>query len=144
LRNFEKIRIAHIFVLALIILLFLSGCKSDQLKTLESSLSTIQLTTGREVSRYARDRSEGFTGPIYANIRLEFEPINQYSKKDVYDEIVAYLEENNWEEDECNGCSSGYFSASLPQDPYPIPLSVEVLLHADENLVSISITNFKP
>ena len=111
---------------------------------MESSISIIQLTTGREVSRSVRDKSAGFTGPIYAKIRIEYEPINHYIKNDVYDEIVAILEENNWEEEKCNGCNTDYFSASLPQGSYPIPLSVDVLLHSDENLVSLYITNYKP
>lgn len=128
------------------ILLFLSGCemRSAELKTLESSVSTIQSTTGHEVSRWYQDKEAGFTGPIYAEIRIEYEPINDYTKEELYDELVNILKKNNWEGEECIACSSASFSASLQQDDYPIPINARVRIHSDENLVSIRMVNPKP
>ena len=136
---------SHI-ALAFGLLLFLSGCeiKSAQLLELESLVSIIQLTTGHEVNRWYKDTEAGFTGPIYAEIRIEYEPNSNYTKEDVYDEIVAILIKNNWEGEECNGCSSVSFSASLQHDNYPIPINARVRTHSDENLVSIRMVHPKP
>ena len=112
------------------------------LKALEIPASIIQLQTGREVSRSVRDKKAGFTGPIYAQVRIKYEPIDHYTKKEVYDEIVAILENNNWEGEECNTCNSDYFSASLRQGDFPLLASV--LIYSDENLVSIKIVNRNP
>ena len=123
---------------------FLNLGSSTQLKTLENLISSIQPTTGRELTRNVQDTERGFTGPIYAEIFVQFEPINDYTKKDVYDEIVAILEKNSWEENECRACDVGFFSAYLSQDPYPIPLSVTVHIKSNKNIVSIRITHPKP
>ena len=134
----------YIFALACGLLLFLSGCeiKSAQLKTLENSVSIIQPTTGREVDRYTRNAQAGFTGPIYAQIRIEYEPINDYTKEDLYDEIVAILEKNSWERNEWNIGRSDFFRASLEQGGFA--LSAIVLIRSDKNLVTIRITNRTP
>ena len=86
-------------VLALGVLLFLSGCKSAGLKALENLVSNMQLTTGREVERYLQDNGRGFiTGEIYyPEVCIVYEPINNYTKKDVYYEIVTILKKNNWQ-----------------------------------------------
>jgi hypothetical protein len=128
------------------VLLFLNGCeiKSAELKTLESSVSIIQLTTGWEVSRWYQDKGGGFTGPRYAEIRIEYKPTNDYTKEEVYNQIVDILKSNNWEGEECIACSSASFSASLQQDDYPIPINARVRIHSDENLVSIRMVNPKP
>lgn len=134
----------YIFILAFSLLLFLSGCKrtSAQLQALESSASIIQLRTGREVSRWSQDTEAGFTGPVYAEIRIKYEPINNYTKEEVYNEIVDVLEKNNWERDEWNIDRSDYFSASLQQDHFTLLAIVRI--HSDENFVSIRIVNRKP
>ena len=77
------------------VLLFLSGCQSAELEALGNSVSLIQLQTGREVSRWHQDKDVVFGKPIYAKVRIEYEPINYYTKEDVYDEIVAILIKNN-------------------------------------------------
>ena len=136
-----------IFAFALILLFFISGCgilKSAQLRELETLISVIQPASGREVSRFVRDTEAGFTGPIYARIRIEFEPIDDYTKNDVYDEIVEILEKNNWEGETCDACTTDYFSASLHQENYPIPIRASVLVRADENLVSLKVEHPKP
>jgi hypothetical protein len=118
--------------------------KSAQLQELESLTSIIQLNTGREVSQWYQDTEAGFTGPIYAKARIEYEPIDNYTKEEVYNEIVSILIENGWEGEECNGCSSASFGASLQQDDYPIPINATVLIRSDERLVSITMEHPKP
>ncbi len=145
---FQKANNTKLYIFALVcgLLLFLSGCeiKSVQLKALENSVSIIQPTTGREVSRSVQDKEAGFTGPIYAEIRIKYEPLNNYTKEDLYDEIVAILEKNSWEGKECNACRSASFIASLQQDDYRIPISATVLIHPDENLVIIKMVHPRP
>lgn len=122
--------LASVFTL----LLFLSGCKTTELKTLESSTSVIQLTTGREVSRYSQDKDVVLGKPVYAQVRIEFEPINPYTNMDIFDEIVEILEKNNWERDNWI-IAPDYFTAYLQQDYFRITASV--LMHSNENLVTI-------
>lgn len=133
-----------LLALAFVLLLFLSGCRSAQLKKLESSVSIIQLTTGREVNRYTQDAERGFTGPEYAEVFIQYEPLESYTKKEVYDEIVDILRDNGWEGEGCEGCDYDSFSASLPLGDYPIPISAIVHLYSNENLVSIRLTHPKP
>ena len=117
---------------------------SAQLQELKSLSSVIQLTTGREVSRWSQDKAKGLTGPIYAKIRIEFEPINNYTKEEVYAEIVDILKNNNWKGEICVGCSTPSFSASLQKEDYPIPIRSRIRVHSDENLVSISMDHPRP
>jgi hypothetical protein len=128
--------------LAFGILLFLSGCnaKSTELKAmLESSVATTQLTTGSEVSRQYQDRqTKPLLGkPKQPEVRIEYEPINNYTKEDVYDEIVGILEKNDWEREELSIAQPGYYKASLPQDDFTIV--AEVLIHSKSNIVSINL-----
>ena len=129
----------YIFALACGLLFFLSGCeiKSAQLKALENSVSIIQPTTGREVSRSIRDKEAGLTRTIPAQIRIEYEPINNHTKEDLYDEIAAILEKNNWERRESNKGRSDFYSASLPQGRSKIIATV--LIRSNENLVSVEM-----
>lgn len=131
----------YIFFLAFAILSLLSGCritKSAQLRELENLVSVIQLTTGREVSRSLQDKDVALGKPVLAEIYIEYEPINNYTKKEVYDEIVAILKKNNWKGDEWN-IVPDYFSASLKEEN--VTILAKVRLHSDENLVSIRMTN---
>ena len=141
-----NIKLYIIVLLAFSLLLFLSGCKmkSVQLQELENLASYIRLTMGREVSRWSHDKEAGLTGPIYARIRIEYEPINNYTKEEVYNEIVDILKKNDWKGQACIGCSTPSFSASLRQDDYPIPINARVRVHSGENLVSISIEHPRP
>ena len=131
---FPKTRF-YIFAFAFGILFVLSGCKSAQLKELETLASSIQPTLGQEVGGTSRDRSPAVTGfgPTPARIYIEYEPINNHTKEDLYDEIVTILEENGWEERVCDGCSPTSFGASLP------PITARVRIQSNENLVSIRL-----
>ena len=146
--NIYKISFAAVLgvVLVLGVFLFLSWreTKSAQLQELESLASIIQLNTGRELSRSYQDTEAGFTGPIYAELRINYEPIDNYTKEEVYNEIVFILIENGWEGEECDGCSSASFSASLQRDDYPIPINAIVLVPSDEFIVSIRMEHPKP
>ena len=139
--NFKPCIYKAYFALALGVLLFLSACTSSELKELEEAASIIQLQTGREVNRSVRDKDVVLGKPVHAEMRIDYEPINNYTMKEVYDEIVAILEKNNWEGEECNGCNYDAFSASLQQDHRYIPLSATVLVDSDKNLVRIYLKN---
>ena len=126
--------------LAFGVLIFFSGCntRSDELNAmLESSASTIQLTTGREVSRWHQDKRVTLGKPIRAKVRIEYEPANNYTKEDVYNEIATILYENNWEREEQSIAQSGYSRAALPQDGFSIV--AEVRIQSKSNIVSIDL-----
>ena len=124
--------------LILIIPLFLlSGCKSAELKAMENSASIIQLTTGREVSRSLIEKDWGFTGSIYPQVIIVYEPINRYAKKEVLDEIVTILEKNNWERYEWSTTPDS-FGGSLRQDRFEI--SIGVSIDSNKNQVVIVMT----
>jgi hypothetical protein len=128
--------------LAFVVLIFFSGCntRSDELNAmLESSVATTQLTTGNEVSRRYQDReTKPLLGkPKQPEFRIEYEPINNYTKEDVYNELVRILEKNNWEREELSITQSGYYRATLPQDYFTIV--AEVLIHSKSNIVSIQL-----
>jgi len=79
------------------VLLFLSGCgiiKSAELQALEDAASVLQLTTGREVSRSLRDKGTALGKPVYAEIIIEYEPVNSHTRKEVFDEIITMA---HWE-----------------------------------------------
>ncbi len=126
-----------IFALALGVLLCLSGCKSAELKTMENSASILQLTTGREVRRSLIDKQRGFTGPIYPEITIVYEPINNHTKKEVYDEIVAILKKNSWVGSEPL-INDDFFKATLQQGNFEI--TADVVSGLSENLEIIGMT----
>jgi hypothetical protein len=127
----------YIFVLAISVLLLLSGCKSAELKAMEDSASIIQLTTGQEVRRSLIEKDWGFTGPIYPQVIIVYEPINRYTKKEVLDEIVTILEKNNWERYEWSTTPDS-FGGSLRQDQFEI--SIGVSIDSNKNHVVIVMT----
>lgn len=135
---------SNIFFMFFILALYLNGCKSTQLKTIESLISIIEPTTGREVNRYLQDKEAGFTGPIYAEVFIEYEPLDHYTKRDVYDEIVDTLKKSGWEGEECGECGYDSFSASLQKGEYPIPINTIVRVYSNENLVSVRMVHPKP
>lgn len=128
----------YISYLALVfgILFLLSGCdtKSPELEALETSVSVLTLKTGGEVSRAYQDKGVTLGKPVYAQVRIEYEPLNHYTKDDVYDEIVAILEKNSWERDEWN-IVPDYFSGSLQQGHFTIYATV--LIQSDKNSVTV-------
>jgi hypothetical protein len=139
MKNRSNIYTAHI-VLAFVILISLSGCKkeSTELKAmLKSADATTQITTGSEISRYVQERE---TNPLVGKpkqpeVRIDYEPLHNYTKEDIYNEIVAILEENGWERDELSIPQSGYYRANLLQDGFIIV--AEVQIHSKLNIVSI-------
>jgi len=91
---------------------------------------------GREVSRSLEDKDTVLGKPVYAKIRIQYEPINQYTKEDVFDEIVAILKKNSWEMNAENIVPDA-FSASLQQGS--LKILTTVLIDPDENLVTVSM-----
>ena len=131
----KKIRFVFVIGLMLIIFLFfLSGCKSVELQAIEDSASVLQITTGREVSRSLQDKGKALGKPVYAKIIIEYEPINNHTRKEVYEEIVAILEKNNWVGSEPI-TSYEYFEATLQQRGFEI--STGVATDENKNLVTI-------
>jgi formylglycine-generating enzyme required for sulfatase activity len=123
--------------LAFGVLLCLSGCKSAELTAMESSVLIIQLSKGREVERFIDDKGEALGKPIYPGVLIVYEPINNYTKKDVFDEIVAILKKNNWQKQD--SIVPGSFSGSLQRDQFIISASVSIFL--DKNLVSLHMSD---
>ncbi len=124
-KNNKKKR--HIFLLACGVLLFLSGCriiKSAKLQALENAGSVLQLKTGQEVRRSLQDEGTALGKPVYAKIIIEYEPINNHTRKEVYDEIVAILERNNWESESVT--VPDYFKATLQQGQFEMLGSVTI------------------
>src|SRR6266542_3603376 len=117
--------------------LFLSGCKSTELRAMENSVSIIQLTKGREVLRSLREKDWGFSGPIYPQVIIVYEPINRYTRKEVLDEIATILEKNNWHKYEWSTTPDS-FSGSLRQDRFEI--SIGVSIDSNKNHVVIDMT----
>ncbi|MDP9312965.1 MAG: hypothetical protein M3R24_19115 [Chloroflexota bacterium] len=126
--------------LAFVIIILLSGCntRSNELNAiLKSSVATTQLTTGREVSRSQQDKSTTLGKPVYAKLILEYEPVNNNTKEDVFNEIVAILEKDNWEREELSRPIPGFFKATLPQDNFS--LVADVSIDAQRNTVIIRL-----
>lgn len=130
----------RLFILPLTfcLLFLLSGCKSAQLQALENSASVVQLTTGREVSRTPRDKDWGFSGPIYPEIVILYEPTNTHTKEDVFDETVTILKKNGWQGNAMDAIVPGSFSGSLDQGQYKI--SGNVNIDPVRNLVIVIMT----
>ena len=128
------------FILAFGALVILSGCeiKSKELKAmLENPVANMQLITAQEVERSYKDKDVTFGKPIYARVKIEYEPIGNHTKEDVYNEIVKKIESSGWSRDAYNVGHSGYYSASLPHESFS--LVVEVFNHPDIRNVRISI-----
>jgi len=127
-----------LYVLLFILLFFLGGCKAEsaELRTMSgTSAATTQLTKGKEISRWSQDKEiDPLIGkPKQPELRIEYEPINNYTKEDVFDEIVEILKKDGWVS---NTERSGYFTASLPQEHFTI--MAEVLVHSKYNIVSVN------
>ncbi|MBN2094029.1 MAG: hypothetical protein JW740_01530 [Candidatus Zambryskibacteria bacterium] len=141
----KSLILAPVFgVLLLGVLLFLNGCrifKSVELRELEDLVSVIQLTTGKEISRSVRDKgTELGRSPIYAEIYLKYRPINDYTKNEVYQEIIEILERRGWKADDWN-IVPDFFSASLKSKDNVHTITAGVRLHSDANLVSVRVTH---
>ena len=129
------------------ILLLLSGCKyikSQQMHELEQLADTVQIQSGIVVDRQQRDREKVLGKPVYANIRIIYKPVDNYTKQDVYREIITVLEQNNWEGKVCEGCTTDYYTAGLQQGNYPIPIRAKVRVSKEDNTVSLYFEHPKP
>lgn len=126
-----------VLALSIAFLFLLSGCKSPELQTLEKSVSILQVTKGQEVRRNIRDKGTALGKPLYAEITIVYEPINNHTSKDVYDEIAAILKKNHWEGSEPNA-GRNYFKATLQQDQFKI--FSEILIDSEKNLVATIMT----
>lgn len=124
--------------LALGVLLLLTGCKSAQLKVLESSALKIQPSTGSEVSRSIQDKSVVLGKPVYAEVSIEYKPNTNHTTREVYEEIIKNLEKNNWTKDEVNVIPD-YYSATSAQE-YST-LKVRMMIDSQKNLVRILFVN---
>jgi len=123
-----KGRLKTLLVIGLILIIslfFLGGYKSPELKAMENSASVLQLTKGHEVERYITDKHSGFTGPIYPEVLIVYEPINNYTQKEVYVEIMTILENNNWERDKSYIFPDG-FKAYLQHGYFKIITNVNI------------------
>ena len=115
-------------------LFFLSGCKSAELQAIEDSASVLQITTGREVRRSTQDKGTALGKPVYPEIFIVYEPINNHARKEVYEEIVAILKKNNWQGKEP---FADYFVATLQQGGFEI--SAKVSIDEIKNIITISM-----
>ena len=132
-----------IFILFLAIGLYLSKyvIQTKELKAmLESSIATIQLTTGREVSRSSQDKGVTLGKPIPAEVRIKYEPTGNYTESNVFNEIIGILERDNWKREELSIDEPGFYIAHLPQDGFLIEASV--LIQTDRNTVSIRLRTY--
>lgn len=127
-----------LYVLVLIFLFSIGGCKkaeSGELQAMvDASAAINHLTTGKEVSRQAQERETDplFGKPKQPELRIEYEPLDNYTKADVFEEIVGVLKKDGWVS---SSDRSGYFTASLQQGYYTI--LAEVLLRSNDNIVSV-------
>jgi hypothetical protein len=112
-------------LMSIISLLFLSGCKSAELQAIEDAASVLQLTKGNEVRRSLQDGGTAMGKPVYPEILIIYEPINNYTLEDVYAEIVATLEKNDWEGSE-PVTGRDYFEATLQKGQFKISTGVSI------------------
>ena len=133
-KNMNKL---YIIALAFGILFFLSGCKSAELRAIDNSASVLQITTGQEVDRWTHDKGTALGKPVYAKILIVYEPINNHTRKEVYEEVVAILKNNNWVGSEPI-TDYDYFKAILEQDGFEI--SAKVSIDEIKNIITISMT----
>jgi len=121
-----------------LVISFFSLKQSKELKAmLASSASNIQLSTGNEVRRSYQDSGRTLGKPIPAEVIIEYEPKNNYTEGDIYDEILKTLLNEHWQKEELSTDQSGFFRASLPQDAFIIRASVYIQL--DRGIVSIRL-----
>jgi len=115
---------------------FITLKQSKELKAmLNTSATTMSLTTGIEVRRSVQDNGTTLGKPVYADVIIEYKPTSNYTEKDVYDEILETLLNEHWQKEDLNSDQPGFFIASLPQDGFIIEASVST--QPDRGIVSI-------
>jgi hypothetical protein len=134
--NQNKTRFIFGLLTVILLMFLLSKCKSNELRAIEYAASTLQITTGQEVDRWTHDKGTALGKPVYPEIFITYEPINNYTKEEVYEEIVTILKKNNWVgRQPITG--SDYFRATLQQGSFEI--STKVVVGRIKNIVTISI-----
>jgi len=119
------------------------GRKSKELKTmLESSVANMQLVTAQEVNRAYSDKRTTLGIPIYAGVGIRYEPVENYTKEDVYKEIVKNIENNNWVREDSGG-QGDYYRAYLPYESFreggSRVITVGVFNHSERSTVDITM-----
>jgi len=123
-----KGRLKTLLVIGLILIIslfFLGGYKSPELKAMENSASVLQLIKGQEVNRFLQDGGKAMGQPVYPEVLIVYEPINNYTQKEVYVEIMTILENNNWERDKSYIFPDG-FKAYLQHGYFKIITNVNI------------------
>jgi hypothetical protein len=131
-----KITFSKLMSAGLVILFFLSGCKSLRVGALENAASVIQIKTGHEIRRFTTNEGSALGKPVYATVFIVYEPIGNYATKDVYREIVTILKQNKWEGVEPLK-DRDYFKATLQQDGFEI--SASVATDEEKNIVTVKL-----
>jgi len=125
---YTKGRLKTLLVIGLILIIslfFLGGYKSPELKAMENSASVLQLIKGQEVNRFLQDGGKAMGQPVYPEVLIVYEPINNYTQKEVYVEIMTILENNNWERDKSYIFPDG-FKAYLQHGYFKIITNVNI------------------
>jgi hypothetical protein len=140
MRN-QGLNVIKIIILLALCIFLLGGCKEkskELVAMLESSISTTALTTGLEIDRSQFDWGEGLIKPTRPEVRIQYKPKNNYTKEDVYEEIIENLEESHWDREEEPGIKqAGFYRAFLPQDGFTIRATVQIL--SEENIVNVRL-----
>lgn len=137
-----KSLVLFIFILLVVIGLYFSGylTQTKELKAmLKSSVPTTPLTTGREVRRSIQDKGVTLGKPIRPYVVIDYEPKDNYTKRDVFDEVVGILEKNNWEKKEVSLPPPDY-KALLPQNGFLIEATVTI--QSDRNIVYLILETY--
>ncbi len=115
--------------------------KSEGFKAmLTNPVANMQLTTAREVKRYQRDRDTVLGKTSSASIIVKYEPIGNYTKGDVYDEIVENIENTGWNKrDVTSSLEDRYYVAKTRYGTSNRILVVEVFNHPESSSVSLDI-----
>ena len=136
----HRFNIFKSFIVLVFCTLLLSGCKTkseELVAMLESSISTAELTTGLEINRSKVDRGTKFGKPVHPEVRIQYKPIDNYTKEDVYEEIIEILEEGHWVREELSINLSGFYRASLQQDGFIIRATIKI--QSERNSVSVRL-----
>jgi hypothetical protein len=122
----------RLFITIFIFALLLGGClsQSQQLTAMQnSSVASMQLTTAREVNRAEQDRGSTLGKPEPAQFIVDYEPVGNHTKEDVYNEIIASLQRDNWQPDPLNASLTDSYKATLPQGNFALVVNVRNIQH---------------
>ncbi len=138
-----KLSSTTILILAFFgVLIFFSMQKPESagLKAmLANPVANMQLTTAREVRRFQEDKDVILGKPVYAKIRVNYEPIGNNTKGDVYVEIVEIVESSGWERDSYSTEMNDYYNGSLYYESSSRRLDVSVGYKPDRSYVWVSM-----